>query len=154
MTGATLAANLAFSTVLAIAAGQDIRSRTISNAWPAALLLLFPLAVAAGGRSVLVGNAIHFLVALAIGMLAFSRGWIGGGDAKLYAATALWFDLREALMLLALVTVIGAALAIGRGVMQALQAGQRPSEAFKGGAIPYGVAIAGGATGLIWLTNS
>jgi prepilin peptidase CpaA len=50
---------------------------------------------------------------LTIGIFMFARGWIGGGDAKIFATAALWFGydfLGEFAMLSA---VAGGALTIG-----------------------------------------
>ena len=57
----------------------------------------------------------HFgagLVVLVFAFICFARGWIGGGDAKLAAATALWlgFDLLMPYLLYA--SLLGGVLTI------------------------------------------
>jgi len=42
----------------------------------------------------------------------FAFGWLGGGDAKLMAATALWWQWDEAVIYLIYTTMLGGALAL------------------------------------------
>jgi prepilin peptidase CpaA len=83
------------------------------------------------------------VLALIVGMVLFSRGWVGGGDAKLYAAAALWFNWESAAVLIFLTGVAGLLLAflfIGARIT-----GLRKNVSRKDRRIPYGVAIAAGA---------
>src|SRR4051812_9274134 len=83
--------------LLVASAFYDLTSFTIPNALPAAMLVLFVLLLLA---MVLNGHPVswsemwlHLLAggcALAIGMALFAAGWVGGGDAKLFAAACLW----------------------------------------------------------------
>jgi prepilin peptidase CpaA len=50
---------------------------------------------------------------LAITFTFFALGWIGGGDAKLAAATALWFEPHETLIFFAYASVLGGFLTLG-----------------------------------------
>src|SRR3546814_2063409 len=50
----------------------------------------------------------HAAIALVVGMVLFGMRIVGGGDAKYYAALALWFRLGEAWRLLAFVSLAGA----------------------------------------------
>ncbi|MFN3452989.1 MAG: prepilin peptidase, partial [Sphingorhabdus sp.] len=75
-----------------------------------------------------------------VGMLLFSRGWIGGGDAKLYAAVALSFTFQQAALLLFFTTMSGALLAVA--FIAARMAGLRKNVPKADRRIPYGVAIA------------
>jgi prepilin peptidase CpaA len=53
---------------------------------------------------------IHFGAALAVLVVSFAffaRGWIGGGDAKLAAATALWLGFDQLLNYLTFASLIG-----------------------------------------------
>jgi prepilin peptidase CpaA len=52
------------------------------------------------------------LLVLAITFGFFSRGWIGGGDAKLAAATALWFGFGNLLEYSLYASLIGGALTL------------------------------------------
>jgi prepilin peptidase CpaA len=55
---------------------------------------------------------------LAIGIFMFARGWIGGGDAKIFAAAALWFDFLGDFTLLS--AVAGGILTISLLVFRTL----------------------------------
>lgn len=129
---------------LVVAALSDLRSFRIANIFPAILLLLFPVAYGLAGFSgALWPNIFHFLLALVVGMALFARGWIGGGDAKLYAAAALWFDWTGAVALIFLTGVSGLILALA--FVAARMLGLRKDVPKEDRRIPYGVAIAAGA---------
>jgi prepilin peptidase CpaA len=49
---------------------------------------------------------------LAVAFLFFSQGWIGGGDAKLAAATALWFGFDHLLDYLIYASLFGGVLTL------------------------------------------
>jgi len=92
------------------------------------------------------------LLVLAGGILLFIPGWIGGGDAKLAAAVALWLGFDHVLLFL-----LGAALTGGSLATAILALRQMPVPAViatqpwaarllsRGGGIPYGIALAVGA---------
>ena len=91
--------------------------------------------------------ALHVSCALAMlcaGFALFAAGWIGGGDAKLFAAAALWFGWGDIADYAAASAVIGGALAL---VVLALRMGSL-SLPFAGmfpmpkRELPYGVALA------------
>lgn len=78
---------------MAFAGSMDLITMTIPNRISlflvAGFLALAPfvgLTPAQYGAHLATGAAM-----LAIGIFMFSRGWIGGGDAKIFAAAALWF---------------------------------------------------------------
>src|SRR4029078_118946 len=83
---------LLFPMLIAFAASSDLFTMTISNRISLALaagFLLLALFTGAGLGVI----AMHFAAAalvLVVGFACFSFGWIGGGDAKLAAAVALW----------------------------------------------------------------
>lgn len=89
-----------FPLAMALAAATDLFSMTVPN-W-ISLLLVAGFAVLAP----LVGigwSEAGLHVALALGALIltfamFSLGWIGGGDAKLFAATCLWLGPEQMLL--------------------------------------------------------
>jgi prepilin peptidase CpaA len=129
------------------AAISDIRSFTISNWFPLALIALFIVhRLIAGFSGGDWWNVAHFGIALAVSMLLFGLKWIGGGDAKLYAAAALWFPLGQGPKLIFLTGIAGLVLAI---VYFATRRWAKPSADGKkkrgDRRIPYGVAIALGA---------
>ena len=51
-------------------------------------------------------------VVLAVVFVFFARGWIGGGDAKLAAATALWFGFAHLLDYLLYASLFGGVLTL------------------------------------------
>ena len=83
---------LLFPAMMAFAASSDLLTMTISNR--VSLLLVAGFAVMAVAIGMPMAAILsHFGAAalvLAITFTFFARGWIGGGDAKLAAATALW----------------------------------------------------------------
>jgi prepilin peptidase CpaA len=83
---------LLFPALMAFAASSDLFTMTISNRVSLALTVgFFVLALAMGmsGGDILSHSGAGLSV-LAITFTFFAFGWIGGGDAKLAAATALW----------------------------------------------------------------
>ncbi|MGL5839173.1 MAG: A24 family peptidase [Sphingorhabdus sp.] len=139
----SLAAALA---MLLAAAWSDIRAFRIANYYPFALILIFAayalLDVAPG---VPWWHLAHFAIALAVGMLVFGIKWIGGGDAKLYAAIAIWFPLATGPLLLLCITISGAVVALFYIAMRKFGVGPNADLARKDRRIPYGVALAVGA---------
>src|SRR3954463_3488146 len=81
-----------FPALMAFAASSDLLTMTISNRVSLILAAGFvALALASGmsGADMLAHlGAAAIVLVVAFGF--FARGWIGGGDAKLAAATALW----------------------------------------------------------------
>ena len=138
----------AFVLLLAAVAWEDIRAYRISNVLVAAFLPLFVLAFAGGliPRQEILSHLGAGILALLVGMALFYRNWVGGGDAKLFAALALWAGWPDTIRL---VTV----MALAGGVVSALVllrkrgAGRIPgiggdSEGILRQRVPYGVAIA------------
>jgi len=84
---------LLFPALMAFAASSDLLTMTISNRISIALVCGFILLAVASGMS-LENIGMHALaggVVLSLTFLCYLRGWVGGGDAKLASATALWF---------------------------------------------------------------
>jgi prepilin peptidase CpaA len=82
-----------FPVLMAFAALSDLLTMTISNRVSIALVIGFvPLAFATGlDTSALLSHMGCGAAVLALTFSLFCAGWIGGGDAKLAAATAVWF---------------------------------------------------------------
>lgn len=152
-----LAAALAivFSALVLTAALKDVTSYTIPNWISLALVAAFPLAALASGLplTLIAQNAGIGLVALLAGMAMFALRWLGGGDAKLFAAVALWLGWPALLPFLITTALAGGGLAL---LLLSLRAPViRPYVlvgpdwftrlARPGEAAPYGVAIALGA---------
>jgi prepilin peptidase CpaA len=127
----------------------DLASRRLPN-WLCLLTAIAGLAVAfaMAGAGTLWSPAAHGLIALVAGMALFRFGWIGGGDAKFYAACACWFPLGSGLALLSLVSLAGLAVVlIWFGCRQMTGARKKGREG-RFGMVPYGVPVAIGAVAL------
>jgi len=147
---------LLFPAAMALAAGCDLFTMTIPNRLTIGFAILFvPVAAVAGlpiaeiGFHLLAGAA---MLAVAIAFFAF--GWIGGGDAKFFAATALWLGWSDLLTYAFWFSLLGGALTLAliyaRGVPLPASLGRmdwlaRLHDSRQG--IPYGIALA--AAGLI-----
>jgi prepilin peptidase CpaA len=89
------AALLVFPALVILGAVGDLASYRIPNWISLALVAGFAIAVAAGLANGLPLRAVGMdlfvgAVAFAAGVAMFALRWIGGGDAKLFAAAALW----------------------------------------------------------------
>ncbi|WP_170935589.1 A24 family peptidase [Sphingopyxis indica] len=147
-----LAFQVAFVAILLLATASDIHSLRIPNLLPALMILLFLAAWVWGFpfRDPIWSHLAHFALALAAGMALFHFRWFGGGDAKLYAAVALWFGLGDAVLLLLLTALTGALVVVVRmlfHIFRALAFDSGPPEHRRRlfeRKIPYGIAIAAG----------
>lgn len=142
---------IVFVLALGYAALRDLMSYEIPNWIPlvivvdyAALALLGDASLATIGQHVAVG-----LVVLAIGAALFFAHVLGGGDAKLLAASALWFGWPQFISFAYMVALFGGGLAL---VILALRRFPTPA-AWNGipwfrrlsspdQGLPYGIAIA------------
>ena len=145
---------LIFPALMAFAASSDLLTMTISNRITLALIAgFFAMALAAGMPvATILEHGAAALLVLVGGFLLFSRGWIGGGDAKLAAATALWFGWPHLLDYLLYASILGGALTLAvlqfrKFVLpsmlirrQWIERLHRPE-----GGVPYGIALAAAA---------
>ena len=138
-----------FAGLLFLAASEDSVRLRISN-WTCLGIMVAAFAALglAGLDWALWQNLALFAGALLIGTPMFAAGKMGGGDIKLFATTALWFDLRGGFLALMWVLLAGGLLAI---LVLAIRrfgwsdaARERIILLKKRGGIPYGVAIAAG----------
>ena len=145
---------LLFPALMAFAAASDLFTMTISNR--------VSLALAAGflALALLSGMGIHDLLShlgagamvLVVAFGCFAMGWVGGGDAKVAAAAALWFGFGHLMDYLLYASLFGGALTVvllqfrqwplpyslaGQTWLLKLHA--------KDSGIPYGIALAIGA---------
>lgn len=104
---------LMFPAAMAYAASMDLLTMTIPNRISILLvgsfLLLAPLAGFAWpafGMHIAAGALM-----LAVGIVMFSLGWVGGGDAKLIAGVALWLGFEQLLPFLVTMVIVGGGLA-------------------------------------------
>ncbi len=91
---------LLFPALMAFAASSDLFTMTISNRLSLALAGGFALLAIATGMSLPADRPAscgRAALVLVVSFVFFTQGWIGGGDAKLAAATALWFGFDHLL---------------------------------------------------------
>jgi prepilin peptidase CpaA len=103
-----------FPGLMAFAASSDFFTMTISNRLGLALVGgFFALALFSGMelRDVLM-HAGAAVAVLTVSFVMFSRGWIGGGDAKLAAATALWLGFEHLIAYLLYASIFGGLLTL------------------------------------------
>jgi prepilin peptidase CpaA len=149
-----LARILVFPALMAFAAASDLFTMTISNRVSLALAGSFLLLAALSGMApfeILTHLGAGALV-LVVAFLCFAMGWVGGGDAKIAAAAALWFGFAHLLNYLVYASLFGGALTVlllqfrqwplpyalaGQSWLLRLHA--------KDSGIPYGIALASGA---------
>jgi prepilin peptidase CpaA len=144
-----------FLLFLLIAAIEDGWRMRIGN-WVSASIVAGAFAAAAlkGPSIELWQNLALFAAVLAIGTLMFARGWMGGGDIKLLAASALWFDLSTGWRLLVAIAIAGGletfiVFSLRRLPWPPIMP-QRVLLLRRREGIPYGIAIAVGAALMTW----
>ena len=143
-----------FPALMAFAAASDLFTMTISNRVSlllAGLFLVLAIASGMGPTDILLHAGAGALV-LALAFFCFAMGWIGGGDAKIAAAAALWFGFAHLMNYLLYASLFGGALTLlllqfrqwplpyalaGQPWLMRLHA--------KESGIPYGIALAIGA---------
>jgi prepilin peptidase CpaA len=105
---------LLFPAIMAFAAFSDLFTMTIPNRVSLALVAGFiALAILLGMPLKTFG--LHLAAGMAVLVLTFTMfafGWIGGGDAKLAAATGLWCGFGVLVEYLLLASVLGGLLTI------------------------------------------
>ncbi|MDO9383757.1 MAG: prepilin peptidase [Hyphomicrobiaceae bacterium] len=146
---------LIFPAAMAFAAAMDMLTMTIPNRISlgllAAFLLIFPIAglpldvvashLAAGG------------IMLVAGVVMFAFGWVGGGDAKLLAAGALWLGLPQLAPFLLVTAMFGSVLLLALVAYRGYPAAALPIPEWavrlhrSETGMPYGLAI--GAAALV-----
>jgi prepilin peptidase CpaA len=143
-----------FPGAMAFAAASDLLTMKISNRlslglavafFPVAFLIGMPLAdigYHVGASALVLGVCFSF----------FAMGWIGGGDAKLAAATALWLGFAHLSQYLLLAAILGGVLTLTLLVLRRYPlplslVGTRWIERLHapGTGVPYGIALAAAA---------
>jgi prepilin peptidase CpaA len=143
-----------FPATMAFAASSDLFTMTIANR--VSLILVggfFVLAVLTGMSPAAIGWHLGAGAALlVVGFGLFSFGWVGGGDAKLAAATALWFGFAHLLDYLLYASIFGGALTLVLIQFRMLPLPQALARREwierlhrSGGGVPYGIALAAAA---------
>jgi prepilin peptidase CpaA len=140
-----------FPAMMAFAAASDLFTMTIANRVSLILIGGFGVLALLTGLSPadLLSHAAAAAAVLVAVFVLFARGWIGGGDAKLAAATALWLGLAHLADYLLYASLLGGALTLFilqfRGVplpkvLWGRQWAERLHERDNG--VPYGIALA------------
>ncbi len=152
----------ALPALLLAAAGWDIASYTIPNFLALALLGAFALfAMASSMAPAIVGwHLLAGFIGLVAGFILFALGYVGGGDAKLFACVALWFGLRDLGEYALFAAVFGGMLTLGLLSFRKIplpsilgrQSWLMRLHDEKAG-IPYGAALAAGAFALLPYTD-
>src|SRR5271170_7073040 len=149
-----LARLLMFPALMAFAAASDLFTMTIPNRVSLALGAGFLVLALLSGMEFydILTHVAAGAIVLAVAFGCFTMGWIGGGDAKVAAAAALWFGFGHLLDYLVYASLFGGAL-----TLLLLQFRQWPlpyplaGQAWllklhaKESGIPYGIALAIGA---------
>ncbi|MGH6778487.1 MAG: A24 family peptidase [Bradyrhizobium sp.] len=149
-----LARLLLFPALMAFAAASDLFTMTISNRVSLALtagFLSLALITGMSFQEILMHLGAGAIV-LAATFGCFAMGWVGGGDAKIAAAAALWFGFAHLMDYLLYASLLGGALTLlllqfrewplpyvlsSQGWLLRLHA--------KESGVPYGIALAIGA---------
>ena len=145
---------LLFPALMAFAASSDLFTMTISNRVTLILVGGFVALALCSGMNLhdILIHAGAAAAVLSVTFVFFARGWIGGGDAKLAAATALWLGFDHLVVYLLYASLFGGALTL---VLLQFRQWPLPYQ-FAGHAwllklhakesgIPYGIALAIGA---------
>jgi prepilin peptidase CpaA len=140
--------------LLSCAAWTDFRTLKIPNLVTVAVAGLFPIHALLTGMpagTLLLQHASAGLAVLAAGFALFAAGKLGGGDAKLLAAVALWLGWPDLTPGLFAISLVGAAVCFA---LLALRASPLPlwldlkgwhSVALENGkGAPYAIAVAAG----------
>jgi prepilin peptidase CpaA len=145
---------LLFPALMAFAAASDLFTMTISNRVSLALAAGFLVVALVSGMGAydILSHVGAGAALLAVAFGCFAMGWVGGGDAKVAAAAALWFGFGHLVNYLVYASLFGGALTLlllqfrqwplpypfaGQAWLARLHA--------KESGIPYGIALAIGA---------
>ncbi|WP_421999047.1 prepilin peptidase [Reyranella sp.] len=144
---------MAFAGLVVLAGWWDWRTLTIPNAIPAAILAVFAGWAAGAWTAGAVQPHALMLALMAssavslLAVLAFAGGVVGGGDAKLLAASSLFAGLPLMMDFLAVTALAGGLLGLAALLtparIAALGGGGDAAPARRGRRVAYGPAIAG-----------
>ena len=142
-----------FPAAMIIAAVSDLFTMTISNKVSLGLIAGFLILSLVTGMD-LKTIGMHLLAGMAMLVISFIlnlKGWIGGGDAKLFAATAIWMGWSNLLEYVLLTSLLGGGLTL---LLLSMRDVPMPSFLVKQywftrlhsieNGIPYGLALAAG----------
>lgn len=154
-----------FPLLMAFSAFSDLFTMTISNRISLLLIAGFAVMAALIGMNLadLFSHVGAGLAVLAVTFTLFTFGWIGGGDAKLAAATALWLGFGPLMEYLLTASILGGVLtlAILRFRVMPIPAPLLSQEWVlrlhrNDAGVPYGIALATAALAVyphtVWMT--
>jgi prepilin peptidase CpaA len=154
-----------FPALMAFAASSDLLTMTISNRVSLILIAGFAALALVSGMHMtdILLHAAAACIVLVVAFGFFTQGWIGGGDAKLAAATALWLGFDHLLPYLIYASLFGGALTLlliqfRLAPLPAMLAKQDWVQRLhrKDGGVPYGIALAAAALAVYpetqWMT--
>jgi len=143
--------------LLAVATAADVAQRRVPNLVVAPLAMI-GLAVQwlTAGPAVALGGALTGAGVLALLLLPWATGKMGGGDIKLIAATAIWIGPSRVVAFLILTAVAGAPVALATRLAHRFEVQRTVRRAAEGGlameeftvapeTVPYAAAVALGA---------
>lgn len=140
---------IAVIAALVAAAISDAATYLIPHRYPAAVAIAFAVFVIGKPLPLLWQGAAAAALMLALGVLLFERGMLGGGDVKLMSAGALWAGFDQLPLMLLVTSLAGGALALAHlsplGRLMPARPGAAPAQGMRGRLqqpIPFGVAIA------------
>jgi prepilin peptidase CpaA len=143
-----------FPAMMAFAASSDLFTMTIANRVSLVLVAGFGLLALLVGMSTaeLISHAGAAAAVLVVVFAMFTRGWIGGGDAKLAAATVLWLGFAHLADYLVYASLFGGALTLAiiqfrTMPLPRLFVGREWAERLHrlDAGVPYGIALAAAA---------
>lgn len=143
-----------------LAAQSDLRTMTIDNIYSVAIATVFIICYGvlfASGKTDIVApiwsHLITAIIMFIITIILFSLGLLGGADSKMISALSLWIGLKGLPIFLITMTIIGGVLGILALILNRRPIIKNPAEGSwiaraQAGEhkVPYGIAIAGGAT--------
>jgi prepilin peptidase CpaA len=163
--GMLAATGLGLTAALLTAAWTDLQSRRVSNLVTATVLALWPFyCLAVWPDTRLASSLLLAVLTLAIGILVWLRGWLGGGDVKLLAALMLWAGPQHGLDLVLATALAGGALAVATlwyrsigfaiiapfaALLPRLQQHQMAAALGRQASLPYALAIVAGG---LWVS--
>jgi prepilin peptidase CpaA len=140
-----------FPAVMAFAASSDLFTMTISNRISLILVAGFVALAVGTGMPVreMLDHAGAAGLVLAVTFTFILCGWVGGGDAKLAAATALWLGWAHLFDYVLYASILGGVLTLAllefrKYAMPRVLSGKEWAERLHkpDGGVPYGIALA------------
>jgi prepilin peptidase CpaA len=140
----------ALMAALVAAAITDAATLLIPNRYQAAAAIAFLVYAIGKPMPIWLYGLLAAALLLAIGILLFDRGMLGGGDVKLMTAAALWAGFDQASLMMCVTAMAGGALALAQlsplgrlmPARASAAASDRDVRSRLRQPIPYGVAIA------------